>query len=112
MLYPGMVQAMRVLCVRDKKTVPFYPVFISLAHPLLHQPATPLSVALGVPLVVRKEGLASVHLPDGSGNANLIATFLNIELDSGIAPVFEWQDDIGNVLVVRKDGESARFLLL
>lgn len=87
--YPGMVQAMRILCVRDKKTVPFYPVFITVDHPLFRYPVTPLSIALGIPLAIRKEGPANAHLPDSSGNANRIATFLNIELENGFAPVFE-----------------------
>jgi hypothetical protein len=106
--YSGMVQAMRVLCVRDKRRVPFYPVFLPFDHVLFHQNPTPLSAALEIPLVMLKEGVPADKRNDAEGNVCRIATFLAVELDGGIAPPY-WQDDNGNVLVARKDGMRHHF---
>ncbi|KAM4064313.1 putative ectomycorrhiza-upregulated zf-mynd domain-containing protein [Hirsutella rhossiliensis] len=52
-----------------------------------------------VPLVLYRTGTQSVNEADLD---NQIATYLNIDADSGFAPP-EWQSQVGTVVVARKD---------
>ena len=64
----------------------------------------PLSVCIGTPFAVTKTS-PSVELESSAALVNQHATWLNIELDSGFAP-FEWQMNVGPVIVARTDGQD------
>ncbi|KAL1865345.1 hypothetical protein Daus18300_007235 [Diaporthe australafricana] len=78
--------------------------YITGAHPIFEQQTeceAPLPAIPGIPLAFR-------HLPSSqfntspSGLDNQIITYLNIELESGFAPI-AWQSEVGTVLVARLD---------
>ena len=64
----------------------------------------PLSVCIGTPFTVTKTS-PRVVLEDPAALVNQHATWLNIELDSGFAPL-EWQMNVGPVIVARTDGKN------
>ncbi|KJZ70619.1 hypothetical protein HIM_10007 [Hirsutella minnesotensis 3608] len=63
------------------------------------EPVAPIPALIEVPLVLHRVGTESVNQVDLD---NQIATYLNIDANSGYAPP-EWQSHVGTVVVARKD---------
>lgn len=93
-------QAVIVRCEMDKfRSPPWSATTIPIDHPVFSQPVAPLSEIIGIPLGIHRVGTLSSNRPDLD---NQIITYLNVNLDSGLAPM-EWQSHIGTVVVARKD---------
>lgn len=96
------VKAVRVPCELDKAHTegkPFEVWEISIEHPIFQSKPIPISDKIGFPLLVYKEGTV---YPERQPLDNQIATYLNIDLESGFAPP-EWQSHVGTILVARPD---------
>jgi len=61
---------------------------------------------MGIPFAVQKT-TALVPIRDCLDAVNQHATYLNVQLDSGLAPM-EWQSNVGPVVVYRTDGQDMR----
>ena len=68
-------------------------------HPVFWEPIPPLASGLNIPIAIHREGTKSTKCADLD---NQTVTYLNIELESGYAPM-PWQSGIGSVIVARKD---------
>ncbi|KAL2068295.1 hypothetical protein VTL71DRAFT_16393 [Oculimacula yallundae] len=91
----------------------FAEVLIAKDHSIWDLPPTPASKIMGLPLLTQKQS----HNPAWNPNShtrfdNQAATFLNLTVDPkvddgmwGFAPL-EWQQEVGSVLLVRKDGKD------
>ncbi|WEW61540.1 hypothetical protein PRK78_007030 [Emydomyces testavorans] len=96
----GSIQAVIVRCEGERgKFPPWSATTIPADHPVFSQPVPPIPALIEVPLVVHRVGTQSPNRPDLD---NQIATYLNIDADSGFAPP-EWQSRVGTVVVARKD---------
>lgn len=96
------VEAVRVPCELDKAQTegkPFEIREISIDHPIFKSKPIPISISIGFPLLVFKEGTI---YPERQPLDNQIATYLNIDLTSGFAPS-EWQSYVGTIIVARAD---------
>ncbi|KAK3299159.1 uncharacterized protein B0H64DRAFT_387499 [Chaetomium fimeti] len=97
---PARVKAVIVRCDVDKiRSAPWSATTIPADHPVFSQAVPPLPGLIGVPLVVHRVGTRSADRADLD---NQIATYLNIDPDSGFAPP-AWQSNVGTVVVARKD---------
>lgn len=99
------IKAVIVRCDGDNRPGPKWSAkYISSAHPIFEQQTeseAPLPALLGIPLVFRRMPSSQFNTSP-SGLDNQIITYLNIELESGFAPLV-WQNEVGNVLVARLD---------
>jgi hypothetical protein len=68
-------------------------------HPVFSQPVAPVPALIEIPLVLHRVGTRSTNRADLD---NQIATYLNIDADTGFAPP-AWQSHVGTVVVARKD---------
>jgi hypothetical protein len=94
------IQAVIVPCNAEKrKFSPWSATMIPADHPVFAQSVPPVPVLIEVPLVLHRVGTQSANRPDLD---NQIATYLNIDADSGFAPPV-WQSGVGTVIVARKD---------
>ncbi|KAM6506511.1 hypothetical protein FSOLCH5_013488 [Fusarium solani] len=96
----GSIQAVIVRCdVERLKFVPWSATTIQADHPIFSQPVPPVPGLIEVPLVLHRVGTRSANRADLD---NQIATYLNIDDESGFAPP-EWRSYVGTVVVARKD---------
>ena len=96
----GSVQAVIVRCDFEKlKDAPWSATMIPENHPVFSEAVPPIPALVEVPLVIHRVGTQSRNRDDLD---NQIATYLNIDLESGFAPS-QWQSHIGTVIVARKD---------
>ncbi|KJZ67955.1 hypothetical protein HIM_12654 [Hirsutella minnesotensis 3608] len=94
------VEAVIVRCEVEKHRFPLWSAnTVPGDHPIFLQPVAPISALIEVPLVLHRIGTKSVNRADLD---NQIATYLNIDANSGYAPP-EWQSHVGTVVVARKD---------
>lgn len=97
---PGSIQAVVVRCdVERKRFVPWSATMIKADHPVFSNLVPPVPGLIEVPLVLHRVGTQSANQADLD---NQIATYLNIDAESGFAPP-EWQSCVGTVVVARKD---------
>jgi len=96
------IQAVTVPCMLEQKSTPlFSATTISSDHIVFSKPVLPIPGLIEIPLVMHKVLTWST----GTSRADLdnqIATYLNIDADSGFAPP-AWQSEVGTVVVARKD---------
>ncbi|KAJ6436420.1 ER protein BIG1 [Purpureocillium lavendulum] len=96
----GHVDAVIVRCEVEKRRFPLWSATtISGDHPIFSGQVPPIPGLIGLPLVLHRVGTESVNRADLD---NQIATYLNVDADSGYAPP-EWQSHVGTVVVARKD---------
>ena len=96
----GSIQAVVVRCeVEKRKSPPWSATTIPADHPVFSQPVPPVPGLIEVPLVLHRVGTRSANRADLD---NQIASYLNIDADSGFAPP-AWQTRVGTVVVARKD---------
>ena len=96
----GSIQAVIVRCnVEKHKFPPWSATTIPADHPIFSQPVPPIPALIKVPLVLHRVGTPSTNQADLD---NQIATYLNIDADSGFAPL-AWQSHVGTIVVARKD---------
>ncbi|KFA78918.1 hypothetical protein S40288_11392 [Stachybotrys chartarum IBT 40288] len=96
------VQAVIIRCDIDQHTsrLPRWSsITIPADHPVFWQPIPPLAERLDIPIAIYREGTKSLNQADLD---NQTATYLAIDLDSGMAPL-SWQSGVGTVIVARKD---------
>ncbi|RYO83310.1 hypothetical protein DL764_009471 [Monosporascus ibericus] len=94
------IQAVIVRCdVEKPKFLPWSAMTISEHHPVFSKPVADVPRLIEVPLVIHRVGTESTNRPDLD---NQIATYLNINPESGFAPPV-WQSHVGTVVVARKD---------
>ncbi|KAH6847643.1 hypothetical protein B0I37DRAFT_148660 [Chaetomium sp. MPI-CAGE-AT-0009] len=97
---PVTVQAVIVRCDAEKiRSPPWWATTIPADHPVFSQAVLPIPGLIGVPLAMHRVGTRSANRADLD---NQIATYLNIDPDSGFAPQ-AWQSHVGTVVVARKD---------
>jgi len=72
---------------------------LQVDHPVFRKPIPPIPQLIEVPLVIHRVGTQSADRADLD---NQIATYLNIDDESGLAPP-SWQSYVGTVIVARKD---------
>lgn len=68
-------------------------------HGMFSRPVAPVPELLGIPLVCYDVGTQSAYQPDLD---NQIITYLNIDPQTGFAPI-QWRSHIGTVVVARRD---------
>ncbi|KAH0600504.1 hypothetical protein MHUMG1_01501 [Metarhizium humberi] len=96
----GTVQAVIVRCDSEKRRLPpWSATTIPADHAVFSQQVPPVPGLISIPLVLHRMGTKSANRADLD---NQIATYLNIDSDSGFAPP-TWQSHVGTVLVARKD---------
>ena len=96
----GSIQAVIIPCKADKhKSLPWSATTIPADHPVFSQSVPPIPALIEVPLVLHRVGTRSANQADLD---NQIATYLNIDADSGFAPPV-WQSHVGTIIVARKD---------
>lgn len=96
------VQAVIVRCDGDQRTsrLPRWSsTTIPADHPVFWETIPPLAERLNIPIAIHREGTKSTNRADLD---NQTATYLNLELESGFAPM-AWQSGVGNVIIARKD---------
>ncbi|KAH8656307.1 hypothetical protein BGZ61DRAFT_372603, partial [Ilyonectria robusta] len=71
-------------------------------HPVFSRPVPDVPRLIEVPVVLYRVGTQSSNQADLD---NQIATYLNIDADSGFA-LPEWQSHVGTIVVARKDRKS------
>jgi hypothetical protein len=100
----GSIQAVIVRCnVERRRNSPAWSATtIPADHRIFSQPVPHIPALIEVPLVFDRLGTQSA---DRSDLSNQIATYLNIDADSGYAPPV-WQSHVGTVIVARKDGKA------
>ena len=76
----------------------FVEAILPVNHMIFSQTVTPISFKLGFPLVIGRLNIRTM------GTNNPRATHLMIEPASRLAPM-EWQDDVGDIVVMRADKE-------
>ena len=74
-------------------------------HPVFNETPTPISRKLGFPLLVWRLNIRTI------GTTNPRTAWLMIDPASHLAPI-EWQDNVGDVVVVRADREPLSVLAL
>ncbi|KAH8654271.1 hypothetical protein BGZ61DRAFT_500629 [Ilyonectria robusta] len=74
-------------------------IIIKADHPIFSNHVPPVPGLIEIPLVLHRIGTQSTNRADLD---NQIATYLNIDSESGFAPS-AWQSYVGTVLVARKD---------
>ncbi|KAH6874065.1 hypothetical protein B0T10DRAFT_533095 [Thelonectria olida] len=74
-------------------------IMIKADHPVFSNYVPPVPGLIEIPLILRRVGTQSTYRADLD---NQIATYLNINSESGFAPP-AWQSYVGTVLVARKD---------
>lgn len=98
------IKAVIVRCNGDTTGPKWSAITIASAHPIFEQQLeseAPLPAILGIPLIFRP--MPSSQFDTRASNlANQIITYLNIDLESGFAPM-AWQNQVGTVLVARQD---------
>ncbi|XP_044714430.1 uncharacterized protein HRG_12009 [Hirsutella rhossiliensis] len=96
----GQVEAVIVRCEAEKRKFPLWSATaIPANHDVFSQSVPSVPALIEVPLVLYRTGTQSANEADLD---NQIATYLNIDADSGFAPP-EWQSQVGTVVVARKD---------
>lgn len=98
------IKAVIVRCIGDTTGPKWSATTIASTHPIFeqqHESEAPLPALLGIPLIFRRMPSSQFGTRVG-GLDNQIITYLNIELESGFAPM-AWQSDVGTVLVARRD---------
>lgn len=96
----GLVHAVIVRCEVDKPGHhPWAATEIPADHPVFSESVPPVPAAIDIPLVIHRVGTRSNNRADLD---NQIATYLNIDLASGLAPA-AWQSHVGTVIIARKD---------
>ena len=112
----NMAQGVRIACEGDEKHLKqakFSSVMVPHNHPIFHHPdgEPPIGDNLGIPLAASQ----LVHDPywaeDFKSSENQSATFLHIITNPKdemfpYAPVPEWQNDVGSIIVVHKDKKA------
>ena len=97
---PESIQAVVIRCELEKRLFPpWSATTIPADHPVFSQTVPPVPALIEVPLVLYRVGTASAYRADLD---NQIATYLNIDADSGFAPP-AWQSHVGTVIAARKD---------
>ncbi|EQL02298.1 ectomycorrhiza-upregulated zf-MYND domain-containing protein [Ophiocordyceps sinensis CO18] len=94
----GHVEAVIVRCTAEIGA-PWSATTIPANHDVFSQSVPSVPGLIEVPLVFHRAGTQSVNR---AGLDNQIATYLNIDANSGFAPP-EWQSNVGTVVVARKD---------
>jgi hypothetical protein len=96
----GSIKAVIVRCdVEKRRFSPWSATTIPADHPIFSQPVPPVPRLVEVPLVLHRVGTQSANRADLD---NQIATYINVDADSGFAPL-AWQSHVGTVVVARKD---------
>jgi hypothetical protein len=96
----GLSKALIVRCIVEKgRLPPWSATTIPADDAVFSQQVPPVPGLINIPLVLRRMGTESANAADLD---NQIATYLNIDADSGFAPP-AWQSHVGTVLVARKD---------
>lgn len=96
----GSVQAVIIPCKAEQhKFLPWSATTIPADHPVFSQSVPSVPALIEVPLVLHRVGTQSANRADLD---NQIATYLNIDADSGFAPPM-WQSHVGTIVVARKD---------
>ena len=96
----GSIQAVIVRCRIERRGLPFWSATrIRADHPVFSQPLLAIPALVEIPMVMHRLGTRSANRSDLQ---NHVATWLNIEPESGLAPAI-WQDNVGTVIVARKD---------
>lgn len=98
----GVVHAIRIYCDKDKRThpgAPWVPTTIPADHPVFAEAPLPVSVRLGIPLVMLREGTVA---RDRAELDCQMATYLAIDDHTGFAAP-RWQMNVGTVVVARLD---------
>ncbi|KAI5855532.1 hypothetical protein GGS23DRAFT_443307 [Durotheca rogersii] len=99
---PASIPAVIVRCEGEKsKFAPWSATAIKADHPVFSNSVPPVPGRIEIPLVLHRVGTQSVNQ---ASLDNQIATYLNIDSESGFAPP-AWQSRVGTVLVARKDGK-------
>ncbi|KAH7125014.1 hypothetical protein B0J13DRAFT_598985 [Dactylonectria estremocensis] len=99
----GSIQAVIVRCeVEKRKFPPWSTIRITEDHPVFSRPVPDVPRLIEVPVVLYRVGTQSSNQADLN---NQIATYLNIDADSGFA-LPEWQSHVGTIVVARKDRKS------
>jgi hypothetical protein len=99
----GSIQAVIVRCnVESREFPPWSTTMIPADHRIFSQPVPNIPALIEVPLVLDRVGTQSADRADLD---NQIATYLNIDANSGFAPP-AWQSHVGTVVVARKDGKA------
>ena len=108
------LRGVKIHCKGDQRTFGtgvYSAVDVPKDHPIFYGPIAPISQLVGMPIHTRK------YPPDklwkdslAESTENVPATFLHLAADPssdawGWAPL-SWQNDVGNVLVVRSDGQD------
>ncbi|KAJ5900268.1 uncharacterized protein N7473_004338 [Penicillium subrubescens] len=94
------IQAVVVRCEAEKvKDPPWSTTRIPANHDVFSRTVPPVPGLIEVPLVLHQLGTRSANRADLD---NQIATYLNINPDSGFAPP-AWQSHVGTIIVARKD---------
>ncbi|KAH8918697.1 hypothetical protein BT69DRAFT_388644 [Atractiella rhizophila] len=78
---------------------------VSSQDSIFNNDPLPLSVAIGFPLVIRREEAVKVGDENDQGLRNKPIRWLTIEKETGDAPKI-WKGNIGNVVVARADKKS------
>lgn len=96
----GTIQAVIIRCDSKKRRLPpWSTTTIPADHAVFSQQVPPVPGLISIPLVLHRMGTKSANRADLD---NQIATYLNIDSDSGFAPP-TWQSHVSTVLVARKD---------
>ncbi|KAL6406250.1 hypothetical protein AUP68_10420 [Ilyonectria robusta] len=99
----GSIQAVIVRCeVEKRKFPPWSTIRITEDHPVFSRPVPDVPRLIEVPVVLYRVGTQSSNQADLD---NQIATYLNIDADTGFA-LPEWQSHVGTIVVARKDRKS------
>jgi hypothetical protein len=97
------VPAVIVRCKADIRNLPRWSATsIPAHHPVFSQTVPPIPELIEVPLVIHRVDTQTSNRADLD---NQIATYLNIDEDSGFAPPY-WQSYVGTVIVARKDRKT------
>ncbi|KAH8654885.1 hypothetical protein BGZ61DRAFT_571138 [Ilyonectria robusta] len=88
--------------VEKRKFPPWSTIRITEDHPVFSRPVPDVPRLIEVPVVLYRVGTQSSNQADLD---NQIATYLNIDADSGFA-LPEWQSHVGTIVVARKDRKS------
>ncbi|KAI0398905.1 hypothetical protein F4802DRAFT_611283 [Xylaria palmicola] len=85
---PGSIQAVMVRCdVERKRFLPWSATMIRADHPVFSNFVPSVPGLIEIPLVLHRVGTQSINRADLD---NQIATYLNIDLESGFAPRRVW----------------------
>lgn len=108
------IKGVRIYCRGDQtelKVAKFMPVTLTAEEveqmSLSTRPIAPITALIDLPIRVYKPQIpvSKLKYMDWSPE-NQSATFLHLDPKSGWAPLLEWQNDVGTVLLVRDDGKE------